>query len=124
MSDRLEMGEQNFARLLLHFQTRIYSFIRSFVVSPADADDLLQEDRGCALAEVRPVSAGIELSRPGRCELRRYKVLEFRHGQKRDVLQFSDRFMDVVAADTVAESERLGEIRGVARRMYGPPSTG
>ena len=110
MSDRLEMGEQNFARLLLHFQTRIYSYIRSFVVSPTDADDLLQETAAVLWQKFDQFQPGSNFL-AWAMRVAHYKVLEFRHGQKRDVLQFSDRFMDVVAADTVAESERLGEIQ-------------
>jgi RNA polymerase sigma-70 factor (ECF subfamily) len=110
MSDRPEVGEQNFARLLLRFQTTIYSYIRSLVISPTDAEDLLQETAAVLWQKFDRFQPGSNFL-AWALQVARYKVLEFRHRQKRDVLQFSDRFIDVVAADTVAESEQLGEIQ-------------
>ena len=41
----------------------------------------------------------------------RYEVLKFRDRQRRDVVQFSETFIDLVAADTAKESAWLGDLQ-------------
>jgi RNA polymerase sigma-70 factor (ECF subfamily) len=104
------MGEHDFGRLLLQFETRIYSYIRSFAVHATDAEDLLQETASVLwrkFDQFQPDTSFLAWA----LQVARYKVLEFRRRQKRDALQFSETFIDVVAADTMAESEQLGELQ-------------
>ncbi len=102
--------EHDFGRLFVQHQSRIYGFIRSLVVRRADAEDLLQETASVLwrkFDEYRPGSNFLAWS----LQVARFQVLYFRQRQKRDVLQFSDKFVEAVGADTLAESERLGDLQ-------------
>ncbi len=102
--------DRDFGRLFVQYQPRIYGFIRSLVVHRDDAEDLLQETASVLwrkFDEFQPGSNFIAWA----LQVARYQVLYFRQRQNRDVLQFSDRFVDLVGADTVAESARLGDLQ-------------
>jgi RNA polymerase sigma-70 factor, ECF subfamily len=112
MSDEFRSDEHDFGRLFVQHQPRIYGFIRSLVVHRGDAEDLLQETASVLwrkFDEFRPGSNFIAWA----LQVARYQVMYFRQRQRRDVLQFSEKFLDVVAADTVAESARLGDLQSL-----------
>ena len=102
--------DRDFGRLFVQYQPRIYGFIRSLVVHRADAEDLLQETASVLwrkFDEFQPGSSFIAWA----LQVARYQVLYFRQRQNRDVLQFSDRFLDAISADTVAEAARLSDLQ-------------
>ncbi len=110
MSERSKSVDRDFGRLLMEYRGRIYSFIRSLVVHRADAEDLLQETASVLwqkFDEFQPGSNFIAWA----LQVARYEVLKLRHRQRRDVLQFSETFIDLVAADTTKESARLGDLQ-------------
>ncbi len=97
----------DFGKLLIQYQPRIYGFIRSLVPNRADAEDLLQETASVLwrkFEEFDPDSNFLAWA----LSVARYQVLYFYQKSKRDVLRFSEEFIDAVSADTVAESVRLG----------------
>lgn len=109
MSAQPSSDEHDFGRLFVQHQSRIYGFIRSLVVHRADAEDLLQETASVLwrkFDEFRPGSNFLAWA----LQVARFQVMYFRQRQKRDVLQFSDKFVDAVGADTIAGSDRLGDI--------------
>jgi RNA polymerase sigma-70 factor, ECF subfamily len=118
MSDDVRSGEHDFGRLFVQFQPRIYGFIRSLVVHRSDAEDLLQETASVLwrkFDDFRPGSNFLAWA----LQVARYQVLYFRQRQRRDVLQFSEKFLDAVAADTVAESARLRDLQELLDECMG-----
>lgn len=110
MSAQPPSDELDFGRLFVQYQSRIYGFIRSLVVHRNDAEDLLQETASVLwrkFDEFLPGSNFLAWS----LQVARYQVMYFRQRQKRDVLQFSDKFVDAVGADTIAESSRLDDLQ-------------
>jgi len=110
MSAQPPSDEHDFGRLFVRYQSRIYGFIRSLVVHRNDAEDLLQETASVLwrkFDEFLPGSNFLAWS----LQVARYQVLYFRQRQKRDVLHFSEKFVDAMGADTLAESVRLGDLQ-------------
>jgi len=110
MSGESQPDEHDFGRLFVLYQPRIYGYIRSLVVHRSDAEDLLQETASVLwrkFDEFQPGSNFIAWA----LSVARFQVLYFRQRQKRDVLQFSEKFLDLMSADTVAQSARLGDLQ-------------
>jgi RNA polymerase sigma-70 factor, ECF subfamily len=110
MPELRQSDEHDFGRLFVQYQPRIYGLIRSLVVHRADAEDLLQETASVLwrkFDEFQPGSNFLAWA----LQVARYQVLYFRQRRRRDVLQFSEKFLDVVGADTVTESARLGDLQ-------------
>jgi RNA polymerase sigma-70 factor, ECF subfamily len=110
MPDAHRSDEHDFGRLFVQYQPRIYGYVRSLVVGRADAEDLLQETASVLwrrFDEFQPGSNFLAWA----LSVARYQVLYFRQRQRRNVLEFSQRFIDVVAADTAAESSRLADLQ-------------
>ena len=109
MPDNLGPDDRDFGRLFTRYQPRIYGYICSLVAHRSDAEDLLQETASVLwqkFGEFQPGSNFLAWA----LRVARYQVLYFRQRQKRNVLQFSERFIDAVGADVAAESLRLGDI--------------
>jgi RNA polymerase sigma-70 factor (ECF subfamily) len=105
-----QAGEHDFGRLFVRYQPRIYGFIRSLVVSRTDAEDLLQETASVLwrrFDEFRPGSNFLAWA----LTAARFQVMYFRQRQRKDMLRFSDKFLDAVGADTTLAAERLGEMQ-------------
>jgi RNA polymerase sigma-70 factor (ECF subfamily) len=96
----------DFGKLLIQYQPRIYGFIRSLVPNRADAEDLLQETASVLWRKFAEFDQGSNFL-AWALSVARYQVLYFYQKSKRDVLRFSEEFVDAVSADTVAESVRL-----------------
>jgi RNA polymerase sigma-70 factor, ECF subfamily len=110
MSDAPRSNEHDFGRLFVQYQPRIYGYIRSLVVCRADAEDLLQETASVLWRKFDQFQPGSNFL-AWALQVARFQVMYFRQRQRRNVLQFSEKFLDAVAADTVAESARLGDLQ-------------
>jgi len=109
MADNIKPDDHDFGRLFARYQPRIYGYIRSLVTHRDDAEDLLQETASILwqkFGEFRPNSNFLAWA----LQVAHYEVLHFRQRQKRNVLQFSERFIDAVGTDMTAESLRLGDL--------------
>lgn len=107
--------EHDFGRLFARYQPRIYGFIRSLVVGRADAEDLLQETASVLwrrFDEFQPGSNFLAWA----LATARFQVMYFRQRQQRDVLRFSDKFLDAVGADTAQAVSQLGEMQELLER--------
>jgi RNA polymerase sigma-70 factor (ECF subfamily) len=99
----------DFGKLLIQHQQRIYGFIRSMVSRRADAEDLLQETASVLwqkFSEFRPGSNFLAWS----LTVARNQVLYFYRRSKRDVLWLSEDCLDALAAETLAQSSKLGGV--------------
>jgi RNA polymerase sigma-70 factor, ECF subfamily len=107
MPDDGGLDESDFGRLFARYQPRIYGYIRSLVTQRNDAEDLLQETASVLWQKFGDFQPGSDFL-AWAFRVARYEVLYFRQRQKRNVLQFSERFVDLVGADIVADALRLG----------------
>ena len=99
----------DFGKLLIQHQQRIYGFIRSLVTNRADAEDLLQETASVLwqkFSEFEPGSNFLAWA----LAVARLQVMYFYQKSKRDVLWLSQEGIDVVSAETLAQSTRLASL--------------
>ena len=109
MPDNVGPDDRDFGRLFTRYQPRIYGYICSLVAHRSDAEDLLQETASVLWQKFGEFQPGLNFL-AWALQVARYQVLYFRQRQKRNVLQFSERFIGAVGADVAAESLRLGEL--------------
>jgi RNA polymerase sigma-70 factor, ECF subfamily len=110
VTDSRESHECNFGRLFVQHEARIYGYIRSLVAHRVDAEDVLQETASVLwqkFSDFRPGSNFLAWA----MSVARFQVQRYRRSQKHNVLHFSESFHDLLAADTVAESARLGDLQ-------------
>ena len=109
MADSIELSDRDFGRLFARYQPRIYGYIRSLIPHRSDAEDLLQETASILWQKFDAYQPGSNFL-AWALQVAHYEVLHFRQRQKRDVLQFSEQFIDVVGPDVAAKSMRLGDL--------------
>jgi RNA polymerase sigma-70 factor (ECF subfamily) len=105
-----DSSNEDFGRLFVRYEPRIYGFIRSLVINPADSEDLLQETASTLWQKFDSFEAGTDFL-AWALQIARNHVLYFRRRKRRDVLRFSDEFIDVVAADTLKETDRYKDLQ-------------
>lgn len=110
MSVQSPNGDHDFGRLFVRHQSRIYGFIRSLVVHRTDAEDLLQETASVLWRKFDEFTPGSNFM-AWAMRIARFQVMYFRQRRGRDVLQFSEQFVEAISRETVAESDRLGDVR-------------
>ena len=109
MPDSFGLDDRDFGRLFARYQPRIYGYIRSLVAHRTDAEDLLQETASVLWQKFNEFQPGSDFL-AWALRVAHYEVLHFRQRQKRNVLQFSERFIDAVGADVVAGSRRFDDL--------------
>lgn len=110
MTTPRESDECNFGRLFVQYEARLYGYIRSLVTHQTDAEDLLQETASVLWQKFHEFQAGTNFL-AWAMSIARFQVHRFHRQQKSNVLHFSEAFHDLLAADTVAESARLGDLQ-------------
>ena len=94
----------------MRYEPRIYGFIRSLVINPADSEDLLQETASTLWQKFDGFHAGTNFL-AWALQVARNHVLHFRRRKRRDALRFSDEFVNVVTADTLNEPDRFSDLQ-------------
>ena len=102
MSDNSKTDE--FVALYTNSQRQIYAYIRSQVLSPFDADDILQETSAILWRKFDEFRQGTDFVRWA-CRIARLEVLTYHRHHKRWLSIFSDE-----AADAI--SEKVLELSG------------
>ena len=92
-----------FARLFMAHQDRIYSYIVTLVPNRADADEIFQEV-GLVLWQKFADFDGAHFA-AWACRVAYNKVLNYRKNLARCPLNFSDEFLELVATEHLAKSE-------------------
>ncbi len=93
-----------FVRLFMAHQDRIYSYIVSLVPSRTDADDIFQEVSLVLWQKFADFEAGTKFA-AWACRIAHNKVLNRRKGLARSPLNFSDKFLELVASEHLAKSD-------------------
>jgi RNA polymerase sigma-70 factor, ECF subfamily len=97
---------EEFLRLFLSCEPRIFAFIRSLVFARADAEDILQETALVLWEKFDQFEPGTRFDRWAFC-IAHYQVMYHRQKKARDRLRFSDELIEQLGEDMVAESQHL-----------------
>jgi RNA polymerase sigma-70 factor (ECF subfamily) len=103
-----------FVRLLTAHERRVYAFILSLVPNWADADEILQETNVRLWNEFDKFTPGTDFG-AWACTVARYQVLTFRKRRGRERVQFTDQFLDVVAAEAQADDDTAARHQALAK---------
>jgi RNA polymerase sigma-70 factor (ECF subfamily) len=90
-----------FMRLFVHLQPRLYAYIRSLVPNRTDAEEVLQETGVVLWKKFDDFEPGSEFARWA-TRVARLQVLAFYKRRKRNVLHFSQSFVEAMADEAVA----------------------
>lgn len=97
---------EEFMRLFLSCEPRIFAFIRSLVFSRADAEDVLQESALVMWEKFDQFEPGSRFDRWA-FRIAHFQVMYHRQKKARDRLRFSDTLVEQLGEDMVSESEDL-----------------
>jgi RNA polymerase sigma-70 factor (ECF subfamily) len=110
-----ESKTDQFVTLYAASQRRIYAFIRSQVLSAADADDVLQDTSVVLWRKFDEYEPGTDFTRWA-CRVARLEVLAFHRHRKRLLTVFSDEVADAIGEKVlelsdaaVVRSDALGD---------------
>ena len=95
-----------FTRLFLSCEPRIFAFIRSLVLSRADADDVLQETALVLWEKFDQFEAGTHFDRWA-FRIAHFQVMYHRQRKTRDRLRFGDKLVEQLGEDMMAETQQF-----------------
>lgn len=104
MSDNSNPNE--FVRLLIEHQFRLYSFILSLVLNHADADDVMQETSVALWEMFDRYEPGSDFA-AWACSIARYRVMKYRERKGKAPLFMEDDILDRVAHEAMARGDEL-----------------
>jgi RNA polymerase sigma-70 factor (ECF subfamily) len=117
MADSQEKSQtpvaKDFMRLFVEHEPRLYAYIHSLVPNRADAENVLQETASVLWEKFSQFQPGTSFL-SWASTVARYQVLYFRQQQKRNVLQFSQEFVDAVdeaAISAVSDTDQFNNLR-------------
>lgn len=93
-----------FVRLLLVHQPRIYAFILGLVHDWADAEEIFQDTCTLLWGKFGQYSSGSNFC-DWACQIAKYKVLNFRKRRARNPLELSDAVLELVAEEQLRRSD-------------------
>jgi RNA polymerase sigma-70 factor (ECF subfamily) len=97
-----------FVRLLGQNQRRVFLYVMSLVPNWNDAEEVLQNTNLVLWREFGQFQSGTNFT-AWACKVAYHQVLAWRKKRQRDRLEFSDAFVDAVAAEAAAKSDALEE---------------
>ena len=109
---------EEFMRLFLTCQPRIFAFIRSLVFSRADADDVLQETALVLWEKFDQFEPGTRFDRWA-FRIAHFQVLYHRQKKARDRLRFSDALVEQLGEDMINDTEQLEETQDALAQCLG-----
>jgi len=87
-------------------QRRVFLYILTLIPHPADAEEILQDTNLVIWSKAQQFRPGSSFA-AWACQIAYYEVLKFRERHRRDKLQFSDEFLQSVAAETEQQPDQL-----------------
>lgn len=103
-----ERGNEEFVRLLLVYQKRIYGFILAMVPNYADAEDLFQQVVMVMCRRFSEFEPGSNFLAWG-MQIARYQVLNSRKSSRRSCVQFSSETIDLLLEKTGDRLSRMDQ---------------
>lgn len=110
--------DQEFIRLLLSNQKRIYGFILSLLPNPTDADDIMQETATVLWRRFHEFEQGTHFS-AWAIGIARNKILQWRTKQAREGAKFSDKALEEIALHSTQIMETMDERMEALRECIG-----
>jgi RNA polymerase sigma-70 factor (ECF subfamily) len=102
---------EEFMRLFLTCQPRVFAFIRSLVYSRADADDVLQETALVLWEKFDQFEPGTRFDRWA-FRIAHFQVMYHRQKKARDRLRFSDALIEQLGDEMLRETQQLEATEG------------
>jgi RNA polymerase sigma-70 factor (ECF subfamily) len=99
---------EEFVRLLGQNQRRLFHYVLCLVPNRDDAEEVLQETNLVLWREFDRFQSGTNFA-AWACRVAFHQVLAWRKRRQRDRLQFSDAFLEAVAAEVEAAADHLEE---------------
>lgn len=97
---------QQFLRLFLENDRRLYAFIVSILPNLTDAEDVLQETCVVLWEKFDDFTPGTNFLAWG-CRIAHFKVLKFLERQYRGPLRFTEATLDAIAADAIQMTQQV-----------------
>lgn len=101
---------EEFMRLFVRHEPRLYAYIRSLIFSRADADDVFQDVAAVLWRKFPEFEPGTRFD-SWAFRIAHNQILYHRQKRQRDRLQFDDALLETVAADAAGETAALAERR-------------
>ncbi len=117
-SDTLSSSDdrgQQFMKLYMGVQRRLYSFVLSMVPSPVDADDIVQETVSVMWTKFDEFEIGTDFAAWALC-IARYQIMNYRKRKITTQKRFSNQTIESIQAVVEAGSEQDDERRELLRR--------
>ncbi len=101
-----EIPTDDFVTLFSRYQRRLYLYILTQVPHPVDAEEILQETSVIIWRKAAQFQPGTNFF-AWASQVANFEVMKYRSRRKREKLQFSDEFIEQVAAEAVTRSDEL-----------------
>jgi RNA polymerase sigma-70 factor (ECF subfamily) len=111
-SEDRPVAYEQFAELFVGFEPRLYAFIRTLVPNRADAEEVLQESAAVLWRKFPEYRPGSDFA-SWAFTVARFQVLAFRKRRRRNVLSFSQEFVDDVACEAAQQAGQAAVLREV-----------
>jgi RNA polymerase sigma-70 factor, ECF subfamily len=115
MTSSPDERENDFGRLFVQHQVRIYGLIHSMVMQDADAEDVFQETASVLWRKSAEFEPGSNFA-AWALSVARFQVQKFYLQKKRGSRQMSEAFWEAVTADAVTESAWQGDLQTMLSR--------
>lgn len=96
-----QIETDQFVRLLTQNERRVYAFILSLVPNWADADEILQETNVRLWQDFEKYEPGTDFA-AWACTVAKFQIMTYRKKRAREQVQFSNEFIEKVAAEAAA----------------------
>lgn len=99
-------AQSDFVGLFSRHQRRLYLFILAQIPYPSEAEEILQETNVVIWRKADQFQLGTNFF-AWAAQIATFEIMKYRSRRKRDRLQFSDEFLQEVAAETLQQSDAL-----------------
>ncbi len=99
-------AQSDFVSLFSRHQRRLYLFILAQIPYPSEAEEILQETNVVIWRKSAQFQLGTNFF-AWAAQIATFEIMKYRSRRKRDRLQFSDEFLQEVAAETLQQSDAL-----------------
>jgi len=100
------LPEADFVQLFMRHQRRLFLHILAQVPQPVDAEEILQEVNLIAWSKFQQFRPGTNFL-AWVSKIAAFEILKYRGRKRRERLQFSEEFLDVIAQESLLQAEML-----------------
>jgi RNA polymerase sigma-70 factor (ECF subfamily) len=104
----------DFVQLFMRHQRRLFLHILAQVPQPVDAEEILQDVNVIAWSKFEQFRAGTNFL-AWVSQIATFEILKYRSKKRRERLQFSEEFLDVIAQESLKQAEQLEDRRAALK---------